>query len=143
VTANPNILVSGARTLSLSLESRPMLPFSLLKPRTINVAPTDITLSSRVHLDLAHGPASRAAERRESQEKMREIERTHLLTSPFRKVSYLSWKSFRNLRRVWTREGFVYVRVKGKNGTWKIDRVGGWALDEGRGLDRLVRHKTI
>jgi len=120
-----------------------MLPFRLLRPRTLEVAPTDITLSSRVYVDLSQTNAEHAAEIREYQQKMRDIERTHLLTSPFRKMSYLTWRMFGNLRRVWTREGFVYVQVKGRNGTWKIDRVGGWALDDGRGLDRLVKHRII
>ena len=120
-----------------------MLPFSLLKPRTIEVAPTDITLSSRVYVDLSQLSATQAAEMRKDQAKMREIEQTHLLTSPFRKMSYLTFRLFSGSRRVWTREGFVYVQVKDKNGFWKIDRVGGWALDDGRGIDRLVKHTSI
>jgi len=120
-----------------------MLPFHLLRPRTLDVAPTDTTLSSRVYVDLSHIHAEHAAEIRKDQEKMRDIERNSLMTSPFRKMSYLTWKMFGNLRRVWTREGFVYVQVNGRNGTWKIDRVGGWAMDDGRGLDRLVKHKII
>lgn len=120
-----------------------MLPFRLLRPRTLEVPPTDITLSSRIYIDLSQTHAMHAAEMREYQEKMRDIERTHLMTSPFRKMSYLTWRMFGSLRRVWTREGFVYLQVKGRNGTWKIDRDGGWALDDGRGLDRLVKHKVI
>lgn len=119
-----------------------MLPFSLLKPRTVEAVPGDITFSTRAHVEQPSS-AAQAAELRRYQEDMRKIERTHILTSPFRKMSYLMWRMFRGLRRVWTREGFVYVKIKGKNGTWKFDRLGGWALDEGRGLDRLVKHTTI
>ena len=79
-----------------------MLPFRLLRPRTLEVAPTDITVSQRLYVDLSQSQAESAAEMRKVQEKMRDIERTNLLTSPFRKMGYLTWILFVSFRRVWT-----------------------------------------
>ena len=39
------------------------------------------------------------------------------------------------------KEGFIYIQVKGRNGSWKLDKRAAWALDEGRAVDRLVKHQ--
>jgi len=43
------------------------------------------------------------------------------------------------LGRTWTREGFMKLRLKGQ--TYKLDG-GGWVLDRGKALDRLVTIKA-
>jgi hypothetical protein len=36
----------------------------------------------------------------------------------------------------------VKVKIDGRAGVWRIDREGGWMLDEGRGIDRVVKGKA-
>ena len=84
------------------------------------------------------------AQRREAHEaelRQREHDRAHILTQPFRDFRRLVKRVSRALVRVWSREGFVKVKVDGRGGLWKLDREGGWLLDDGRGLDRLVLGK--
>ncbi|KAI9823901.1 MAG: hypothetical protein M1832_002219 [Thelocarpon impressellum] len=76
-----------------------------------------------------------------------EFERTHLLSAPFRHASYALWRLLQTLGRVWTRDGFVKVFVRSSEGgrvrTLKLDVSGGWALDGGRGIERLVKVKAM
>ena len=71
------------------------------------------------------------------------MERTNLMTVPFRQANYLIWRAFQALKRVLTKEGFIYVQIKGRNGTWKLDQDAAWILDDGRALDRLVKHRLL
>ena len=80
---------------------------------------------------------------RDQQAKMREIEKSRILTLPFRQASYWLWKAFEAFKKVWSKDGFIYIRVKGMNGTWKLDKNAAWALDDGRALDRLVKHELF
>lgn len=41
---------------------------------------------------------------------------------------------------IW-KDDFIYMQVAGRNGTFKLDRNAAWALDDGRALDRVVKHR--
>jgi hypothetical protein len=60
---------------------------------------------------------------------------------PFRDANKAFSKLFKAMRLVWTRETFLALEVKRQK--HKLDIGGGWALDEGRALDRLVRIKAL
>ncbi|KAI1812141.1 hypothetical protein GGS20DRAFT_559406 [Poronia punctata] len=67
----------------------------------------------------------------------REYEMEHLMTAPFRDARKASSSLFDNIRRGLTGEGFAPVFIKGIR--YKLDIDGGYALDEGQVLDRIVR----
>lgn len=104
------------------------------------VAPCDVTISSP--LFDRHNKLS-SAEDRESRhrfERMRELNKTRILTLPFRQLNYLIWKAFRTLRTIFSSEQFLYMRVKGRNSVWKINHNSAWALFDGKAIDKLVKH---
>lgn len=62
-----------------------------------------------------------------------------ILTLPFRQMSLASHKLFISMARVWKRDGFLEFYVDNKQ--YKLDISGGWALEDGKVLDRLVKVK--
>lgn len=67
----------------------------------------------------------------------REYELNHILTSPFRDAGRLSAGVFGNIRRGLTGEGFAPVYINGIR--YKMDVEGGYSLEDGRVLDRIVK----
>ncbi|KAK8138902.1 hypothetical protein PG984_002282 [Apiospora sp. TS-2023a] len=61
----------------------------------------------------------------------------HLMTAPFRDGAWAISQFFTAIRRGLTGEGFAPVEIKG--GKYKLDIVKGYALEDGRALDRIVR----
>lgn len=72
-------------------------------------------------------------------EKLRELNRKRIMTSPFRTMKFLLWKLFRGFRSVFSSEKFVFMRIKGK-GVWKLNTNAAWALQDGKVIDKLVDH---
>ncbi|KAH0542569.1 hypothetical protein FGG08_003074 [Glutinoglossum americanum] len=130
--------------LLIRLDLRRIIPLPFLPPRNILVPSASISLSTPLFHPL---PAPLTpAQRREAaaqEARQREIERSKIPTAPFRHFWHFLKQLMRTLVRVWSREGFVKVKVEGKSGVWRLDREGGWMLDEGKGIDRIVRGKTI
>ncbi|EFX00161.1 hypothetical protein CMQ_7163 [Grosmannia clavigera kw1407] len=81
--------------------------------------------------------ARRAEEER--RKKSHEYEMNHLMTAPFRHAWQGARVAWVGVRRAFSREGFVPVDVDGQK--YKLDVTGGWALENGRALDRLVTIK--
>ncbi|KAI9755374.1 MAG: hypothetical protein M4579_004303 [Chaenotheca gracillima] len=132
--------------LNLEIELFPVLP-GISPRRRIIIPPSSFNLSSRLYQPYADPEAAlryitprEAALAREAEIK---YDREHIMTVPFRHLSQALFKVFVSLRRVWTREGFTRVFVQGRKGVWKLDAGGGWAMDEGRALDRLVKIRNI
>lgn len=107
---------------------------------------SDVGLSSPVQKaqEVVLTPAERAR-KRVQEAKEHHIDISKILTLPFRQASFWTRRGLKMIlpamRRVWNKEGFVYIKIKGRNGTWKLDRNKAWALDEGRTLDRLMNQK--
>ncbi|KAI9798099.1 MAG: hypothetical protein M1833_004996 [Piccolia ochrophora] len=138
ITAIP--IGTTPRSITLEVRLRRWLPIPFMKPRTFTCPPQDVTITPRL---FEHPPpALSLAEVKRQEEKQREFERARILTAPFRHLSYACWRGLRAVKRVWTREGFSNLKAKGERGVMKLDREGGWALDEGRGLDRLVQARA-
>lgn len=70
----------------------------------------------------------------------RRIDESHIMTRPFRHMSRAFYKMFKAISRTWSREGFLKLGVDGQ--IYKLDVSGGWALDEGKALDKLVKVKV-
>ena len=130
--------------LQIEVELKKMFPVPFFPRRKFYVKPEEIELSHRfvpVNKKISI-QESRERTKLEEMEKQRllEYERNHLLTSPFRRMSQLTFKMFTELKRVWTREGMMRVDIQ--NQRYKVDISGGWALEGGRALDRLAKIKV-
>lgn len=141
ITAHPvqSAVANGAPTLRLDIELRKMLPLPFLAPRVVSASPAELTLNHGIY-----APAARpvtAGERltlAKQQAKEQEAERQKsILLSPFRHASQSFYGLFVAIRRTWSREGFLKLKANGR--TYKLDVTGGWALDEGRALDRICK----
>lgn len=86
-------------------------------------------------LNVAERRALAEAEK-DKKKKALEYERTHIMSAGIRHTSRAFYGMFTAVRRAWTREGFLKLEVKGQ--LYKLDVHGGWALDGGKAIDRLV-----
>lgn len=124
----------------MRLEVRRVLALPFRKARLVDVKPSDLTLMEPMYEEPEIDTES-AVEKFRREEEKRRLERTRLLSAPFRHMGAFIRGVGRNLLKVWTRSGFVKMQIQGKKGRYKLDRDGGWTLDEGRTLDRLLRVK--
>jgi len=125
--------------LQLEVEVKRMLPF--LPAKKIYVQPQELVLPIPLGPTAAQRltPAEirqMAAEKKVQREQDLEYQRNHLMTLPFRQMNKAFVSLFQNTRRALVKEGFLKVQVK--HSTYKLDITGGWALDNGKSLDRLV-----
>ncbi|KAI0388641.1 hypothetical protein F5Y17DRAFT_452079 [Xylariaceae sp. FL0594] len=67
----------------------------------------------------------------------REYELNHLMTAPFRDARKAGFTLMENIQRGLTGEGFAPIYIKGV--MYKVDVLGGYALEGGLVLDRIVR----
>jgi len=136
----------------IEVQTQRMLPF--LPMKRIQLWPEQIRLPFRMSEAIAArgdvvptkaaGPAGLRervqAERaeREAKAKARKYEMDHLMTAPFRDAK----KGFRvvwdGMSRAFHRGGFAQVELGGKN--YKLD-VSGWAMENGRAMDRILALK--
>ena len=116
------------------------VPFN--KPRCYEAAPFDITLSSRLN-DTSLNQSNTASEEHSHAHSTRFEKIAKALSAPITIMSQFSWQLLSALARVWTRDGFIKVQVKGLTGVLKMDEVGGWALENGKGVNRLIRVKPV
>lgn len=110
------------------------------QPAPIMVAPSHVSISSPLYGRGNRLSASAAAEVRRRLEEMHKQNRTKLLTMPFRQGGYFIWRAFNGMKTIMSSEQFVYVHIKGRNGVLKLDQNAAWALDEGKAIDKLVKH---
>lgn len=130
--------------LMVEIELRKMLPIPFFPARKVIAKPEDLTLNHRIYVppvDARQSAAERVELRRRMQREQEEERRKSIWWRPFRDLNRAFYKMFRAMRLVWTRESFLELAVKGSR--YKLDVGDGWALDEGRALDRLVRLKPL
>ena len=134
--------VGGPPTeLQIEIELSKMFPVPFFPARKILVSPSEVELSAPLtppvplNLTPAERLALHKAEKQESKARQ-DYEDTHIMTRPFRHFGRGMKKVYEAAARTWLREGFVNCRIQG--GSHKLDVSGGWALDGGRALDRLV-----
>jgi len=135
--------VAAQPELKLEVELRKMFPLPFFPARKLYVKPEEIVLPATLmpfveRLSPAQMMAMRTQEE-EERKKAIEYERSHIMTAPFRHASRAFYHAFVAMRRTWSREGFLKIIINGQ--AYKLDLVGGWALDRGRALDRLVTIK--
>ncbi|CZR66197.1 uncharacterized protein PAC_16098 [Phialocephala subalpina] len=131
----------GEEELQIEIILRKMFPIPFFPARKLYVKPEDIILPQQLApplpTTLTRGELREIQLEKERRKQELEYDRSHLLTSPFRHMNRAFFNAFRGIRRTWSREGFVKAEVKGK--VYKLDIHGGWALDGGKALDRLVK----
>lgn len=138
------------QSLQLEVATRrwlPLLPPSKTRYRLEEVH-VPVRVASLVHAAASGGKAAgverlsqreqvlqaRAEEERKA--KARQYELDHIMTAPFRHFARGMKTALGGMARALTRDGFAKIRL-GK-AELKLDVKGGWFLDEGKALDRLI-----
>ncbi len=142
-TVSPNLAKNATPELQIEVELRKMLPIPFFPARKMSVRPEEIQIRhvlakpevKRTALELKAIQMQEVAKK----EAALEYERTHVMSAPLRHLSRAFFDLFTGIRRAWTREGFTDIYVKGYR--YKLDVSGGWVLESGRALDRLVKIK--
>ncbi|KAL8766104.1 MAG: hypothetical protein Q9209_007002 [Squamulea sp. 1 TL-2023] len=143
IQAVPVTLRQNQKTLHLQIESTRMFPG--LKPKTVSIPVNDIKLSRPLFQERSshNNPFSDNLEhrRRLEAEKLRKLREGNYLLLPFRQLGFHLSKGFQGLKDALTRNPFIYLRAKGFNGSWKLDKETGWALEDGRAIDRIIKSR--
>ncbi|KAB5558592.1 hypothetical protein GE09DRAFT_118187 [Coniochaeta sp. 2T2.1] len=142
----PSPSKSTPRSLELELAKKRWIPFLPLKKTRYlleevhvpaPVANLVYAASGKAHLRLS--PREELEQKRAEEEKKardRQYELDHIMTAPFRHFGRGAKLAWQGMARALTREGFAKIRVK--KSELKLDVKGGWFLDEGKALDRLI-----
>lgn len=78
------------------------------------------------------------AESNRRYERMRELNKTRIMTLPFREMGFLIGKGLRNISTMFRSDQFILLKIKG-HGVWKINGRAAWALENGKAIDKLVK----
>lgn len=78
------------------------------------------------------------AESNRRYERMRELNKTRIMTLPFRQMGFLIGKGLRNVSTMFRSDQFILLKIKG-GGVWKINGRAAWALENGKAIDKLVK----
>ncbi|KAL2164626.1 hypothetical protein VTH06DRAFT_3843 [Thermothelomyces fergusii] len=146
-------LASGttASPIYIEVSTRRMAPF--LPPKKHLLLPEEVQLPFRMYSVFSASKASGLpagqqrpvglaervrAERAAMEARLAEREyiRDHILTVPFRDARRAFGTAWAGIKRSFNREGFARIRLG--NREYKMDVTGGWALDDGRAMDRLL-----
>ncbi|KAL8733836.1 MAG: hypothetical protein Q9166_001824 [cf. Caloplaca sp. 2 TL-2023] len=139
IQAVPTML-KDTQTLQLQIESTRMFPG--MKPKTVSAPVNDIKLSRSLFQERSNGDSFSVLEaRRIEAEKIRKLTQGNFLLLPIRQLGFHLSKGFRGVKELFTKNPFIYLRVKGFNSSWKLDHDAGWALEEGRAIDRIVKSR--
>lgn len=144
----PGGVVARPPPLMIEVSTSRAIPF--VPDKRVRVAPGEITLPFRVAGLMAEWRAKRSppsameqvrAKRRDEalRAEKRKYEMDHLMTAPFRHAGSAVAAMWAGVKRGLSREGFAKIKVKGVQ--YKFDVTGGWALDDGKAIDRVV-HTT-
>ncbi|KAI0460670.1 hypothetical protein F5B21DRAFT_452695 [Xylaria acuta] len=131
---------SPSQRVLLEVTARRIAPIPL-PVKHIRVEPENVVLVNRMqHRPVVLTREEMTAKKLEDEKRRkaeREYELDHLMTAPFRDASRASSTLMGNIRRGLTGEGFAPVFINGVR--YKLDIEGGYALENGQVLDRLVK----
>lgn len=146
MTAIPLASKSGPSKVQIEITVRRSIPIPFLKPRKLLVAPEDIIITRPVvppqkrqtQTELQYQRKMEEAEKAKRKADW-EYDQTHLMTSPFRHARRAFGDGLGALMRTlsFNEAGFLKMRVNGKQ--LKMDVSGGWVLEGGKAIDRLVK----
>jgi hypothetical protein len=126
--------------LLVRLHIRRNLPIPYFPARKLTVPYSDISLKEPYVSTPAGNITPAQAKLFRQQQEL--LENTSFFSAPLSHLSRGLHQAFRILVRVWTRDGFMKLKINGKGGDWKLDRETGWALESGRAVDRLFLSKV-
>ncbi|KAK1691249.1 hypothetical protein BDP55DRAFT_259026 [Colletotrichum godetiae] len=110
-------------------------------PKKLLVAPEQVRIPGRIYRPfIAPTPAMERAAARQQKVQAKadwEYDKNHLMTTPIRHASKGFKAVWYGVRRAITKEGFMRMEAGGDK--LKLDVFTGWALDDGRAIDRLVK----
>ena len=139
ITALPRQPNSVQQPLLLRIDNAAVFPG--IRPRSVVVPHNDIVLSEYAFIQpVKLSPAEVMAERMEVERKLAYL-RARVLTLPFRQANYWTWRGFMAMKSIIWKDDWIYLQVVGRNKSFKLDRNAAWALDNGRALDRVVKHR--
>ncbi|KAK3943035.1 hypothetical protein QBC46DRAFT_378768 [Diplogelasinospora grovesii] len=145
---------AGAATTPIMIEvaTRRLIPFLPYKKALLH--PEEVQLPFRMQGVLSNGQPGGAAgagkrlsakaeieakkAEREAKEKARQYQLDHIMTAPFRDAKRSFSLAWQGIRRSFYRDGFAKIKLGKKGQEFKLDVSGGWALDDGRAMDRLL-----
>ncbi|KAI0868095.1 hypothetical protein GGS24DRAFT_228704 [Hypoxylon argillaceum] len=131
---------SPSQPVLLEIAVRRIAPIPLPLKR-IQVAPDCVVLVNRMQkirtVRSAESLANKSREDAKRRKEQRQYELDHLMTAPFRDARRASTSLFDNIRRGLTGEGFAPVFINGVK--YKLDLDGGYSLDNGQVMDRIVK----
>lgn len=139
ISALPSTRDSGSTGLMLQIEKVKVFPGTINHPLVVKSA--DVTLSTPLYQDNQTLGNDHQAEIRRRLLELHRANQTQILSRPFREARYWIWRAFRGFTRVFAPDPVIFVRIMGEKGYLKMYKTGGWALDDGGALDRIVMHK--
>ena len=120
----------------LQIEPTQLIPFWKRAPFMVSLE--DASLSSPLFdRDSALFRAADAESNRRY-ERMCELNKTRIMTLPFRQMAFLIGKGLRNVSTMFRSDQFILLKIKG-SGVWKINGRAAWALENGKAIDKLVK----
>jgi hypothetical protein len=116
-----------------------MVPF--VRQREIVATPSQLSISRR----FVANPALFSSEGwngfQKPLEKQRAIAKTSFFDAPISKISFAIWRIFMNARRLFTAEHFLFIRIEGHKGSFKLDATGQISQDFHL-LRKIVAHSS-
>ncbi|KXJ94552.1 hypothetical protein Micbo1qcDRAFT_159743 [Microdochium bolleyi] len=134
-------IASAAARPQIEVMVRRTAPIPGLPLQRIVCEPHEIVMKARMYNRPSASGEPKSAEElaEEAAQKQAELEyeRTHVMTAPFRHGWWAIRTVFLTIRQGITGEGFAPIEVKGVK--YKLCITDGYALEEGRALDRIVQ----
>ncbi|KAI1082309.1 hypothetical protein F5B20DRAFT_532933 [Whalleya microplaca] len=125
----------------LEITARRNLPIPGLPFQRIEVDPSAVVMKVPMfHRKSGLTDSEKARLKKEEEierKRQREYEMTHIMSAPFRHMASAMSTLFASLRQGLTGEGFAPIYIDGIR--YKLDITEGYALEQGRALDRIVR----
>ncbi|KAL8999470.1 MAG: hypothetical protein Q9169_001675 [Polycauliona sp. 2 TL-2023] len=140
IQAVPVTLKHNQRSLVFRIESSRMFPG--IKPKTVSIPVNDIRISRPLFQERSSVGSSSADLEARRIEAWRKLRQGNYFLLPFRQLGFHLSKGFRGMTEAFTKNPFIYLRVKGFTGSWKLDKESGWALEDGRALDRILKSRV-
>lgn len=137
---SPTSLTARSAPARLEIKVRRLTPIPGFPLKTLEVEPAAVTMKARMYNPRVELSAEdRFSQRQEAEQRKkaeRQYEMDHLMSAPFRHGATVMSNVFAGLRKGLTGEGFAPIEIQGKH--YRLDISSGYALDDGRALDRVV-----
>ena len=104
----------------LKIEKAPVLPG--MRAKSFHLPCSSVSASGRFHLPTKMSSMADRVEEERRRKREHEFLTSRILTMPFRQAAYWIRKAFKGLQDVLFDEQYIFFKVKGTFGTWKMNR---------------------